>query len=658
MKSDISCSAVAKMTTEDFVSSKLEHANRSGGGWMARCPAHDDRNPSLKIDKGRGGATLLKCHAGCTFAAIVAAVGVEPSELGSQNGAPGAKYVLESTFLYENADGSTRYRVQRKVNPFNRKDKTYPQNPPDGSDGWKTGAGAMEGVGRILYRLPEVMAADPSEVIFICGGEKCVDAVRGLGLIATCNSGGEGVGKFGLGGGPDYLDPLKGHPLIILADSDLPDPKQNNRRKGYDHAQDVARKVKPVAASVKAFELPGVPVDGGDVYDWIKAGGTRERLFALVDKAPEWTATEPAVEADAEDEPRFNIVHADELAHFKPAEMIKGTVLVSGGMNLLFGQPEAGKSLYAILTAVALSLFMPVLYIAAEGVCGLYLRLRALELQSRITYRDLYILTSEVNLMDPLECQLLVATIRSKSIQPKLIVFDTWARCMVGGEENSNSDMGVAIANVAMIMRAFSSTAWLLHHPTKDGRWERGAGALRGAIDSSVEITNTDGLVKLELSKLKDGERWEPQFFRILSKDVGEGRTAPCLVRSDSTSTAGERLTEQQLKALEFLALPVFEDYGAHAKDIETVGKIPHASLFRVLSALKENGFITQGKRGDPYTITDAGRAKLAQIRGDTTGVQYHTSITAFSQASTKKSQADTSDAEESNLWEDREFIS
>lgn len=368
---------------------------------------------------------------------------------------------------------------------------------------------------------------------------------------------------------------------------------------------------------------------------------------------PERPGSQPEKEAE-EDEPRFNIIHADELAHFRPAEMISGTILVRGGMNLLWGQPEAGKSLFAILTAAALSMFMTVLYIAAEGVSGLYFRLRALKIQLGQTYRDLYILPSEVNLMDPLDSRLLLATIREKNIKPELIVFDTFARCMVGGEENSNSDMGVAIANAAMIARSFDATSWFLHHPTKDGKWERGAGALRGAIDSSAEITNTDGLVKVELSKLKDGERWEPRSFRILSVEVGNGRTAPCLTPANSTSTAGTRLTEGQLKALEFLALPVFEDSGAHAKDIESVCKIAHASLYRILSALKEGDLIKQGKRGNPYSITQAGRDQLAKSRSETRKLQSHACPSEFSQAGPPKSRSESCEGAEGNLWEGR----
>ena len=41
------------------------HAKRNGKGWIANCPAHDDRKPSLSINEGSDGRALLKCHAGC-----------------------------------------------------------------------------------------------------------------------------------------------------------------------------------------------------------------------------------------------------------------------------------------------------------------------------------------------------------------------------------------------------------------------------------------------------------------------------------------------------------------------------------------------------------------------------------------------------------------
>jgi aconitate hydratase len=63
------------------VLSLVKDARPSGSGWTARCPAHDDRTPSLSITQGNDGRALLHCHAGCAFNAIVAALGIEEREL-------------------------------------------------------------------------------------------------------------------------------------------------------------------------------------------------------------------------------------------------------------------------------------------------------------------------------------------------------------------------------------------------------------------------------------------------------------------------------------------------------------------------------------------------------------------------------------------------
>lgn len=56
-------------------------ARRVGSGWIARCPVHEDKTPSLSIGVGTDGRVLVYCFAGCTFSAIVAACGLEPRDL-------------------------------------------------------------------------------------------------------------------------------------------------------------------------------------------------------------------------------------------------------------------------------------------------------------------------------------------------------------------------------------------------------------------------------------------------------------------------------------------------------------------------------------------------------------------------------------------------
>ena len=55
--------------------------DRGHGQWLARCPAHDDRRPSLSIKEINDGTILLHCFALCSPADIVAAVGIELADL-------------------------------------------------------------------------------------------------------------------------------------------------------------------------------------------------------------------------------------------------------------------------------------------------------------------------------------------------------------------------------------------------------------------------------------------------------------------------------------------------------------------------------------------------------------------------------------------------
>jgi hypothetical protein len=62
---------------------RLHGVRRNGGGWMARCPAHEDRSPSLSIRNGNG-KILLHCFGGCSIEAVCAALEIEVRELFSK----------------------------------------------------------------------------------------------------------------------------------------------------------------------------------------------------------------------------------------------------------------------------------------------------------------------------------------------------------------------------------------------------------------------------------------------------------------------------------------------------------------------------------------------------------------------------------------------
>ena len=69
------------MSVENMLS-RLDKVKATGQGrWLACCPAHDDRSPSLSIHETDDGTILIKCWAGCGACDVVTALGMELSEL-------------------------------------------------------------------------------------------------------------------------------------------------------------------------------------------------------------------------------------------------------------------------------------------------------------------------------------------------------------------------------------------------------------------------------------------------------------------------------------------------------------------------------------------------------------------------------------------------
>src|SRR5688572_25695209 len=66
------------MVTINDILPKLKGVKRTKPGhWMARCCAHEDRSPSLSISEIAGGRVLLHCFTGCSYEALLAALGID-----------------------------------------------------------------------------------------------------------------------------------------------------------------------------------------------------------------------------------------------------------------------------------------------------------------------------------------------------------------------------------------------------------------------------------------------------------------------------------------------------------------------------------------------------------------------------------------------------
>lgn len=198
-----------------------------------------------------------------------------------------------------------------------------------------------------------------------------------------------------------------------------------------------------------------------------------------------------------------------------PVWLVDGLVPKSA-LTILYGKPGAYKSLLALdwsLCVASKARWMGhavksglVVYVAAEGIRGTPKRKRAWE-----EHRDIKVeygiqwLPCAVNLLDTTSVRDFIdCMIR---LEPTLIVIDTLARCLVGGDENSARDMGLAVDACSRIIAAVEAAVVLIHHKGWNADHPRGSSALFGAADTVIEAAKeSDGLLKLTVTKQKDAE--------------------------------------------------------------------------------------------------------------------------------------------------------
>lgn len=274
-----------KLTT---VLDRLDRVHPTGGGYSARCPAHDDNKASLMVRAGRDHPVLLHCHAGCPTDAIVAALNLTTNDLSNprrdaqqdrrwmpcmtdhNTRRPNPGHEVAAEYLYRDpatkgvVRGVTRcarkcFR-QWRPDPTRKNGRTWTTRLPDGTE-----VGAD-----LIYRLPELLANQTQPYmerrnVWIVEGEKDADRLWTLGYPATTNP--QGAGKWT----PAHAAWLTGDDITIVADND---------KAGAEHTQKVAVSLVGIARSIDVVRAAfGKDVSdhldehGPHVTEWLTANG-------------------------------------------------------------------------------------------------------------------------------------------------------------------------------------------------------------------------------------------------------------------------------------------------------------------------------------------------------------------------------------------------
>lgn len=203
--------------------------------------------------------------------------------------------------------------------------KDFRQRAPDGS--WTT-----KGIRRVLYRLPQIMAAPAGATVYLVEGERDVHDLESVGLLATTNPGGAGKWR------DEYAGALAGKRVVILPDNDAP---------GREHAAKAEASLRKAQISCAVLELTGLP-EKGDVANWLAKGNSVAELEALAKAALEST---PAEAKPIRPTP-FALRPSHEIP---PRQWLYGKHLIRGFLSLTVAPGGVGKSSMLLVDALAMA---------------------------------------------------------------------------------------------------------------------------------------------------------------------------------------------------------------------------------------------------------------------------------------------------------------
>jgi hypothetical protein len=300
-------------------------------------------------------------------------------------------------------------------------------------------------------------------------------------------------------------------------------------------------------------------------------GRNRSRLFGVLDAGtPRMTlvlrdrlsdAAKRRVDADAGLAIRTALVSASDLDSLETARSLVAGVLERDTLAVLYGPPGCGKTFCSLQLSACIATGCPwhgrevsqgrVLYVLAEGQSGLRRRRDALIAHHGWAPEQLGGLTfipRRVSLLDPAQSGTLRALVAEQ--RPALVVVDTLARAMAGGDENGKG-MAEAVEAADELREVSGACVLLVHHTSKGGRDERGHTSLRGAASTMLRVTKAGALVTIEGTKARDGEPFLRTRYRLT--EAGDS----CVLTPDTATAVATTPTERILDALRAAGEPM-----------------------------------------------------------------------------------------------------
>jgi RecA-family ATPase len=269
----------------------------------------------------------------------------------------------------------------------------------------------------------------------------------------------------------------------------------------------------------------------------------------------------------------------------------------------VYGEANCGKSFWLLDLAFNIAPGDPwrgrrtrrglVLYVAGESADSVNERVAAYRKEHPDVAGGLpfTVIREAVDLLDEESVQKLIRTISFAESEcgekATLIVIDTFARSIPGGNENDARDVGRAVTAADHIRTATGGVVGFIHHAGKDtSKGARGSSALRAAVDTEILIEGQTGKRTVTVTKQRDlpiGDRFAFELHQVvLGRDEDDEAITSCVVDQ------------------------------AEVPDGPAVKKIKGANKVKLLAALKE----WESANPDKEIISSIELARIAKAQG------------------------------------------
>lgn len=481
------------MQLEDFLD-KLDGVTYvEPNKYMACCPVHGDKHPSMSVtvkDVKGTEKILLHCFAKCKTADILDKMGLGPQDLivnpTPQRGfsiAQKSRGQRKLVARYDYLDQDGHFLFQKTRFQWEDGKKEFTWSHKDSSGHWVKNRGGEA----VLFNLPVL---NTSDFVYLVEGEKDVLTLQHHGKPAVSLP--DGANSKWL---PSFTEALRAKKVVILQDNDDP---------GKACAARCANALYGAAASVKVLDLTKEwdnLAPHGDISDVLaahKPADVFDALAALELLTPEW---QPVEEPPQPTENSLSVISAVELQQkeIPPARFVVADFLPQG-LSLLASPPKYGKSWFVLDLCLSVAAGTPFLGRDTVKSGCLYLALedsqRRLQdrmnkvLDGKTAPQGFYFATSALDIGEGLLEQL--ESHMAAHPDTGLIVIDTLqkVRGASSGKENAYSADYREVGTLKAFADRHSVCLLLVHHLRKmadDGDpFNRisGTNGIMGAADS------------------------------------------------------------------------------------------------------------------------------------------------------------------------------